>query len=265
MPVFAQTEVEDEIIKGIVPYDEQNLRNAVDKARLGAREILDSKPKKLEVNLPEQPSFRPKAPEPEPEPAPIVYEEAPFGLGWKAPKEHLEKQGVTLAEIQIKGEQNVYFAKDLPKPLSDFAETALFFGGDDKLWRIVSYGTPIEDTEKADRVLAQYAKYSKMLEAKYGNKKETFTPKIYQKQTEKDLGNNEVELIIELVESTIGNENFLQELHDKETSLFSKYSNNDIDIILSINVNEEGTSQIIIDYKKIDILKQKEDLAFDTI
>ena len=100
------------------------------------------------------------------------------GLSWGATYNQTKALGVDLERIERKDSVNDFIVTKLPKPISDFRQVVVSFGENNSLWRINGYGRLIDDDASASKVLFLYRKYYKLLERKYGNAQEFFTPKI---------------------------------------------------------------------------------------
>ena len=187
--------------------------------------------------------------------------EAPFGLFWGANQTTTQNQGVVLQAVEMKDYENSFMAKSLPKPLAFFDRVYVVFGKDDELYRILSYSKFIQDDSSATKTLEEYNKYSQLLEKKYGNKKTFFTPAII----EKTIVNDKKEEEILKEEAPLGNPDFLNQLASGQAVLYSTYNNKDIATALSIGVDGEKKSYIVIDYKNLEIIKKQEAATLDAL
>ena len=186
---------------------------------------------------------------------------APFGLNWGASILDTQDLGVSLTPIGEKDYVNSFSAQNLPKPLKDFRSIDLTFGIENELWRIIAYGNFLEDTKDAAVVLRQYRRFYKLLERKYGNAQQFFTP---QPISESPVTNNPNQSLPQ-VDTSIGNPNFLAQLQSGEAELYATFEGNDVGAALSVNVDGSGRSYIIIDYKNIKILREREEQALDAL
>ncbi len=186
--------------------------------------------------------------------------EAPFGLFWGADQTTIQNQGVTLQAVEIKDYENSFLAKSLPKPLSFFDRVFVVFGKDDELYRILSYSQLIDDDSSASKTLEEYNKYAQLLEKKYGNKKTFFTPAVIEKKV---LNDKKEEIIKE--DAPLGNPDFLNQLASGQAVLYSTYNNKDIAAALTISVDGEKKSYIVIDYKNLEIIKKQEATTLDAL
>ena len=62
----------------------------------------------------------------------------------------------------------------------------------------------------------------------------------------------------EQVPEKMGNTNFLSQLQDGTATLYSTFEGNGIGAALTLNVDGDGKSYIVIDYKNLNILKERE-------
>lgn len=186
------------------------------------------------------------------------YGDGPFGLPWGATYEQIKDLGVEMVKTPIKDYPNSFIATKLPKQISDITKVYITFGENNKLWRIVAYGELINDTPDASKIMQQYHQYGKLLGQKYGNEKEFFTPKISEIEKKyKDKQNKEIVKIVK-VEEPIGNKNFLAQLQSGEAVLYSAYENQKVGVVLSVNVDGDGKSYLVIDYTNLQILKEQD-------
>ena len=193
------------------------------------------------------------------------YGEGPFGLPWGATYEEIKDLGVELVKTPIKDYPNSFIATKLPKNISDIAKVYITLGENNILWRIIAYGNPSEDTPSAAKVMQIYQQYQKFLNQKYGNEKQYYTPKIseIEKKTVDEEGKEHIE--ITKYEEQIGNKNFLAQLQSGEAVLYSTYENQKVGAVLSVNVDGEGKSYIIIDYTNLKILKENNDKTLNAL
>ena len=186
---------------------------------------------------------------------------APFGLNWGAAILDTQDLGVSLTPIGEKDYANSFSAQNLPKPLKGFRSIDLTFGIENELWRIIAYGDFLEDTQDAAVVLRQYRRFYKLLERKYGNAQQFFTPQpINETSTDNASAPNAPK-----VDTSIGNPNFLAQLQSGEAELYATFEGNDVGAALSVNVDGSGRSYIIIDYKNLKILREREEQALDAL
>lgn len=231
-----------------------------------ARRLLLEKPKPIKIERPEL--RRRRQPQPlkkvEKTAAPENLSAAPFGLLWGAAVADIKNLGITLSPIEIKDYLNSYIATTLPKPIKTFREVDVTFGADNELWRIIAYGELLDDTPDAAKVIRLYKDYYQMLAQKYGNAKEMFTPavKMVEKEIEKQ-GRKETVTVPE--EQPLGNPEFLSQLQSGAAVLYATFENGDIGAALAVNVDGSNRSYIVIDYKNLKILKERQQKTLDAL
>ena len=186
------------------------------------------------------------------------YGESPFGMSWGATYNQTKALGVELKSIKRKDGINEFIVTQLPKPLSDFRQVIVSFGENNSLWKIDAYGRLIEDDDSVTKGLHLYHKYYKLLEMKYGNAKETYTPKIsiIDVPYKDDYGVDKIRK--EKRAEPIGGANFKTELQNREASLYATFENADVGAALALTVDENGKSYIIIDYTNLRIFREQE-------
>ena len=168
---------------------------------------------------------------------------APFGLYWGATVLDIQNSDVNLTRIENKDYPDSYSATDLPKTISEFQKVELSFGLENALWRIVAYSTSEKDTPSAEFGLRLYHRFYQMLERKYGNTKEYFTPR---------PSNNEqtyTDAHLKSPDTSIGNPNFLSDLQTGGAELYATFENDEVIATLTLHANNIGESYIIIEYK----------------
>jgi hypothetical protein len=101
-------------------------------------------------------------------PADAVENSAPFGLAWGASLEELRVLGIDLQAMPSKEYGEGFVAQKLPKALSDQESALLFFGFDDKLWRVVAISRKFENDPQGAAVKARYQELLTSLTDKYG-------------------------------------------------------------------------------------------------
>ena len=67
------------------------------------------------------------------------------------------------------------------------------------------------------------------------------------------------------IDNSIGNPHFLAQLQSGEAELYATFEGNDVGTALSVNVDGSGRSYIVIDYKNLKILRQREEQALDAL
>ena len=193
------------------------------------------------------------------------YGEGPFGLSWGGSYNQIKAMGVELEKTQIKDFVNSFAATQLPKPLPDFRRVIITFGEDNLLWRIVAYGNLLDDDPDAAKVLKLYRKYYKLLNQKYGNAKEFFTPKITitEKTVKDQYGRDQIETT--RTEEPLGGKNFLAELKSGEAVLYATFEDAKVGAALAVNVDSNGKSYIIIDFTNLQIYKEREEQTLNAL
>lgn len=238
------------------------------KAQNSASQLLDSAPKKIDIDSPllrahQQKIEQRKRAEARAKQNKTLKEKeaAPFGLVWGASYTEVKDDGVTLTEVGQKDYVNNFSATHLPKNIRAFREVILTFGIENELWRIIAYGNFLDDTPSAEKVLSVYNQYYKLLEEKYGNAQQFYTPNVI--NIDKPLGNGKTETIQQ--EQAIGNSNFLQELQNGQAFLYATFENSNVGAALSVNVDGQGKSYITIEYKNLNIMRAREQSTLDAL
>ena len=243
---------EDDFFDDLIMTDEikQQAQENVGRmeGQLKAGEILDQKPIKLHID--ENAKIQVKE-DKNKEVITQVYEMAPFGLKWLAPKSEIEYMKVILTKTNVKDSPNSYMATNLPKPLNAFREVLVSFGNTDALWRIAGYGNFLEDDTKATKGLEMYQKFYDILKDKYGNPQEFFTPAVINVDEEKKAEDGTVSHSIKQVLLEKGSDGFKEKLMSGESTLFSTFEGDHIGVTLALLANAEGFTYIIIDYKNL--------------
>lgn len=188
---------------------------------------------------------------------------APFGLFWNSSIASTREQGIKLNLIDIKDYPNSYEAFDLPKSINFFERIFITYGLSDQLYRIIAYSKPIEDDASASKILGHYHTYSEYLDKKYGNMQQQFTPALITK-TIPDEKDKEKETTIE-EPAPLGNSDFLSQLASGTAVLYSTYHNDEVEAVLSIGVNGDNQSYLVIEYRNLNLLKQFENKTIDAL
>lgn len=257
-PSLAQA-TDTELYREIL-IDEESYSNprAADQAREAARKLLETKPRQLrKQSFPKlrRPASKPVLPSAE------KIQAAPFGLMWGASVAETKNQGIKLTPLGEKDYVNNYSASHLPKELPDFSRIDLTFGDQDSLWRIIAYGQPQQDTPEASKVMRLYKIYNDLLTKKYGHAQEFYTPAVIQIESKDDKGRP----ITVNQEAAIGNSDFLNQLQSGTAELYSTYYNDEIGAALAVNVDGEGKSYIVIDYKNLKLLRERESQTLEAL
>ena len=232
--------------------------NSVSQAEESAKQLLQQKPRALRKQT--FPKLR-STPAAKSEPVVSRSQAAPFGLIWGASMSETKNQGVILTSIGEKDYVNNFSATHLPKEVMDIARVDITFGKDDHLWRIIAYGKLLDDDAEASKVMRLYKIYSALLSKKYGNAQEFFTPAQID-VTQKDARGKD---IVVQEDAPIGNPNFLSQLQSGAAELYSTYYNEEVGAALAVNVDGDGKSYIVIDYKNLRILNAQEQETLDAL
>lgn len=245
--------------------DDIKVKETESLAKENASKMLDTKPKVLQMKDNKIVS-RPKREAAKAETQPDnEYGAAPFGLIWGNSMSKTKNLGVIMTAIEEKDYVNSFSFTHLPKPIHDFRDVIGSFGIENELWRIIGYGKFIQDDAAASGVLKMYNDYYKLLEKKYGNAQQFYTPKVTNVDKTVDLGGGKTKIETEAVEEPIGGKNFLQELASGEAVLYSTFENGEVGVALAVNVDGDGQSYIIVDYKNLKILKTREEKTLDAL
>ncbi len=257
---FAKDDFFDDIMQTEEMKQGAKEEQTVEKGQMDAAKLLASKPKALKIE-----KRKIKIEEKSDKFNPKVYEHAPMGLLWLAPVSEIEYIKVQLTPVELKDYPNTYKATNLPKPLPDMREVMISFGESNSLWRIVSYGNLIEDNSKASKGLAQYNKYYEMLEKKYGNAQEFYTPAMFNVEESVPNPDGTTSTAIRQVKMEIGDEGFLEKLASGEAVLYSTFNNEMVGVTLALFANEDNQTFIVIDYKNLISQKKTNDDIYDAL
>ncbi len=234
-------------------------------AQESARSLLTTKTKNLKIDVPQVERRKVLAPSDKEVAAEAQnLAAAPFGLLWKASVATIKNMGVILTPAEQEDYVNSFVATQLPVDAKNFRRIQLTFGEEDELWRIIAYGDFINDTPSASKGLRMYEMYARLLNQKYGNQKDFYTPAM--KTIEKEVvvqGRQTIQT--EQVPEKMGNPNFLSQLQQGTASLYSTFEGNGIGVALALNVDGGGKSYIVIDYKNLKILQEREDEALNIL
>lgn len=187
-----------------------------------------------------------------------IQNEAPFGLTWGASYFELQDIHVDMKRVEIKDNPESYLATHLPKPIPFFEKVFIVLGEENKLHRILAYSEPITDDASASETIKKYDLYARLLENKYGNKQTFFTPA---PDTDSKKNNKKEDSST----NDIGNPNFLSQLEAGTAVLYSTYHNNNVAATLSIDVDGDKKSYIIIDYKNLKTLREQHSDILDAL
>ena len=235
----------------------------VEKGKFDAAQLLESRPKMLQI---QKQKAKIKVRETTvKEAAPIIYEQAPFGLLWMAPKKEIEYMKIKLESVEIKDTPNSYKASNLPKQLDAFREVVISFGTSDALWLIRAFGNYIEDNASASKGVEMYRKYYEMLEKKYGNADEIFTPATVNLEEKISNDDGTTSTIIKQEDIDIGEDGFLNALISGESVLYSTFANEKVAVTLALLATGEGKTYIVIDYKSLSFEQKENEAIFDAL
>lgn len=257
---FAQDDFFDDLMQTEEMKQDAKEEQTVEKGQMDAAKLLASKPKTLKIE-----KRKIKIEETSKKLTPIVYEHAPMGLLWLAPVSEIEYIKVQLTPVELKDYPNTYKATNLPKPLPDMREIMISFGEANSLWRIVSYGDFIQDNTKASKGLAQYNKYYEMLEKKYGNAQEFYTPAVFNVEESVPNPDGTTSMAIKQVQMEVGDEGFLEKLASGEAVLYSTFNNEMVAVTLALFADGNNQSFIVIDYKNLVSQKKTNDDIYDAL
>lgn len=262
----------DQFYENLLISDDIKLETNTDQAKANAGRLLDTKPVEIKIDSPllrshQQKIKRAKAAEKIKAENKTLEraEPAPFGLTWGATYNEVKSAGVTLVKTGEKDYVNNFSAQHLPKPVQTFREVILTFGIENELWRIIAYGNFLEDTPDAGKVLEVYNQYYKLLEKKYGNAQQFYTPKVTNVDETVSLGGGKTETRTKQVESEIGGPGFLQELQSGEAELYATFENGKVGAALAVNVDGDNQSYITIEYKNLEIMRAREAQTLDAL
>ena len=266
-------ELEDgKFYEDVLISDDLKMEDSSNSAKEKASSLLDQKPKiiKIEGEPLQFRSARTKAAPAAPVGGKPIdtttkYGEAPFGLSWGATYNQTKALGVDMERVERKDSVNDFIVTKLPKPIADFRQVIVSFGENNSLWRLTAYGRLPNDDASASKALHLYRKYYGLLERKYGNAKEFFTPKIttVEKKVKDEYGVDKVE--IEKISEPIGGADFLAELKSGQAVLYATFEDQDVGAALAVNVDGDGKSYIIIDYTNLRIFREREEQTLDAL
>lgn len=178
-----------------------------------------------------------------------TYGEAPFGLTWGLSKEEVEQTGVVLAPTALKDYENSFDASNLHTNSKEFSTVTLVFGDDNRLWRILARSKFITgDMPSGEKMLRQYHRFYNLLQQKYGNAQQTYSSLDGAALYDPDK-----------------NPNLLHDLELGDVDLYATFGGEDIGVALSVNVDGDMQSYLLIDYKNLKILKENEVKLLETL
>lgn len=203
--------------------------------------------------------------------------EAPFGLRWNAGKEEIEAMGFATTPAELGNYQGVYVVRNPQQPQKIFTLVTAIFGTGNHLQAIYAQSLAKEDTPQAERVLKLYHQYYEALEKKYGNAKEHFVPNTQgsdmpqKEETEAAEPEAEENTQAQPAEKTtpadnsIGNDNFLNELKEEKAALFATFSDDNINVTLTVLADENGKTYITLDYENKYVVQKEQNANFDAL
>ena len=152
--------------------------------------------------------------------------DAPFGLTWGAGVEDARKIGVELKETGKNTEFGVaYTASKLPKVLSDQETTLLFFGFNDRLWRILAASKSVSNNPYGTTVKDRYQELVSILAEKYGK------PSSFHKLGDSIYSQPE---------------HFLAGIRGGNSSWFSNFNTSELDVQLGIRATDSSTANWVL-------------------
>ena len=193
------------------------------------------------------------------------FESAPLGLNWAITPEKMREIGYILEEIERENYPNSYLVKNAAeKGAKGYENLILSFGENNQLWSINASVPAQKDDSSAHEILKLYDRYFEALEQKYGNANEHFTPYSYDEKITEGEGENEVIRTIKK-ENPRGNPNFLNELKTGKAELYATFHNNFIGVTLSVYVDENDMSQLVLDYKNLPLMKKEKEAFINNL
>ena len=255
---FADNSFFDELIIDNENRKQIEEQNKMEESKTKASEILDKKIMDLQFEQKKKEVEEEKEPE-------IVYDPAPFGLLWLAPKEKIEQMNVVLTPKTFKDSPNSFIASNLPKPVSAFESVLVSFGENDILWRIAGYGLPMEDDDKATKGLKEYQKFYDIFNEKYGNAEEFYTAAVVNVDEEVMLKDGSKSHIIKQKFIEKGDDDFKEKLMSGDSVLYAIFRNDTISVTLALMANGEGKTFIMVDYRNLKINDLEHEKMLDAL
>ena len=241
--VYAQGTFFDDLIVS----EELKQEKQSESGRFEAGKILDNKPMVLTIENQKKKVEKKEAPKP----APVIRDPAPLGLKWLATVDEIKYLKVFLTPIEIKDMPNSYEATNLPNPVTDFREVNLSFGENDALWRIAAYGKFLDDDSSASQGLKEFEKYYKLLDKKYGNAQEFYTPAMVNVDETVTNADGTQSPQTTTREMQIGEPGFLQKLASGEATLYATFENGNTGVTLALYADGDNQTYIVVDYKDL--------------
>lgn len=271
--VFAAAEAKNEFLDTMLLSEEYSTLNKEEKAVKDARNLLKQKQKR--INIQDNRKLRDIIKKQQKDTTKNLSKQdikrisklstAPFGLLWGESYEETLSSGVILTRTEEKDYVNSFIATQLPKPIKDIRYVVITFGEENKLWRIISYGNFIKDKADASLILREYYRFYDLLNKKYGHAAQVFIPKITQITKTIDLGHGKTKEEIENKEEPIGNPDFLAQLQSGDADLYASFYNQEVGAVLSVNVDGNGNSYLILEYKNLKLFQETQDETLDAL
>lgn len=193
------------------------------------------------------------------------FESAPLGLNWAITPEKMREIGYELEEVIREDYPNSYLIKNAAeKSAKGYENVVISFGENNKLWCINAQTLPQKDDSSAHEILKLYDRYFEALEQKYGNANEHFTPFSYEQEITEGEGKEAVVKIIKK-ENPRGNSDFLNELKTGKAELYATFHNNKVGVTLSVYVDENNMSQLVLDYKNLPLMKKEKEAFINNL
>ncbi len=266
----SKAQTEDNFFEDVIISDSIKHVDKVNSAKDKASSLLDAAPKVIKIEG-EPAEFRSRqknksiATQSQKIEPSTEYGEAPFGLYWGATYNQTKVLGVDMQRIEIENIANSFVVENPPKPLKEIENIVVSFGEDNMLLRIMAYTLGFNDDNKATKGLKLYYQYYKLLNQKYGNAKEFYTPKITKIETIQKDANGKEMVVASTKEEPIGSVGFLESIALGEAVLYSTFEDANVGVALTFRVNENGQSYIILDYTNLKIYKELEDITLNSL
>lgn len=99
--------------------------------------------------------------------------DAPFGLKWGVSQEQIKSMGIVLSNESDGNFGHQAEAKKLPKVVGDADHVVLYFGNDDKLFRVVAISNEFNNDKTGIKATSRYDELKSALTERYGKGKST--------------------------------------------------------------------------------------------
>jgi hypothetical protein len=156
---------------------------------------------------------------------------APFGLTWGMSSYEVRKTGVKLASDKGVSDYGTSFiATELSKVLTDTEGVMLFFGYNDKLWRIATFGRPSGPDGAGNEVTSRYLDLAASLSGRYGKGADTDErdTQVYKRPDE-----------------------YIMSLQQGRARRYTEFHTGAVDVELSIRVIDMNTSHYLIFFEYV--------------